>query len=258
MERPKYLEYRHRRGNIARFAIKRTQTVTVEKPAAAILRAFGKKTAASSDSFDEEWNMELRTTDVKPDWSALVKIQVTEAARLVKGEKLAYTANADPTTDFLNETVDRFGLLGDHNGSLPTPHLFLFPEEPKRSGEEWTRARDEQLQISGPDGQVKSNDARSVTYTGRIDQFGTDEDGVEFADLAFSGTATITEGEEFSEVYEVVGRGRFAIRDGYIMSAQVTRSNITTIDKVVITRSVKENFVHDSSGEEKTVGGMRI
>lgn len=257
MERPKYLEYRHRRGNIQRFQVKRTQSVKIEKPAAAILRLVGKKVSASSDSFDEEWTMELRTTDVKPDYSGLVKTQVTEAVRIVKGERLAYDSANDPTTLFLNETVDRFGGLTGHHGSLLTPQLFLFPDDPKRTGEQWTKERQEIIPISGPDGQVKSHEARPVTYQGRVDQFGMDGD-TEFADIAFSGRGVVTEGEEFNQVFEVMGSGRFAIRDGYILSAELTRSNITTIDKIVITASWVEKFSYDSSAEEKTVGGMRI
>lgn len=257
MERPKYLEYRHRRGNIQRFQVKRTQAVKVERPAAAILRLVGKKTSASTDTFEEEWSMELRTTDVKPDYSGLVKTQITEAVRIVKGERLAYESASDPTTLFLNETVDRYGGLSDHHGSLLTPQIFLFPDDPKRAGEQWTKDRQEIVPISGPDGQVKGHEARTVTYQGRVDSYGMEGD-TEVADIAFSGRGVVTEGEEFNQVFEVTGKGRFAIRDGYVLSAELTRSSITTVDKAVITVSISEKIAYDSSGEEKTVGGMRI
>lgn len=258
IERPKYIEYRHQRDRIASFEVKRTVEVKIERPASALARMVGKKTTAKQDSYDEEWVLELRTTDVMPDYSAPVKTQVTQATRTAKGESLPYVGGENPTTEFLNETVDRYGMLSAHHGSLPTPHLLLFPEEPVKKGEEWERSRHELVPISGPDGQVKAYEARPVTYVCRVDEFG-DDGGVEFADVAVSGFSQFGGGDDGpSQTYTVVGRVRFAIRDGHTITAKVVRSMATSVDKVVVTRSASEKFSFMSRGTEQTVGGMRI
>ncbi len=257
IERPKYIEYRHQRDRIASFAVKRTVEVKIERPAGALARMVGKKTKAQHDSYEEEWILELRTTDVMPDYSAPVKTQVTQASRTAKGEPLPYVGNEDPTTEFLNETVDRYGMLSGQHGSLPSPHLLIFTEEPVKKGEEWERTRQELVPISGLDGQIKSYEARPVTYVCRVDDFG-DEGGQEYADVAVSGFGQFGGEQGTSQTYTVVGRVRFAIRDGHTITAKVDRSMATSVDKVVITRSTSEQFSFMSRGTEQTIGGMRI
>lgn len=257
MERPKYLEYRHRRDQIARFRVKRTIINTLEKPAVAILRLVGKKTSAKRETFDENWTLELRTADVRPDYSAPVKIQVTECSKLVKGEPVSYDG-PDPTNEFLSETVDQFGLLSDISGTLPTPHLLVFPEDPQVTGGEWERSRQEMLPVSAPDGRPAGHDLMSVTYQGRVDEYG-EADGVEYADISFTGMGR--RGEETNPVwqqYSVAGTARFAIRDGHLLSAEIARSMATHLEKYVLTNTAKETFVHEAQGTEQTVGGMRL
>lgn len=257
MERPKYLEYRHRRDQVARFKVKRTTIVSLERPAAAILRLVGKKTSAKRETFDEEWMMELRTSDVRPDYSALVKVQVTEAKKLVKGDEVAYDGT-NPTTEFLNETVDRFGCLKDHHGTLPSPHLVVFADEPQLAGGEWERTRMESLPVSGPDGRVTGHEPMPVLYRGRVDAYGT-EGGVEYADISVS--ALGRRGEETDPVwqeYSVAGTVRFALRDGHMLSADMGRSMATHLEKHVLTTTLKETFEHVSAETEQSVGGMRM
>lgn len=258
IERPKFLEYRHQRDRIATFEVNRQVEIKVERPAAALLRLVGKKTSAKSDAYNEHWTLELRTTDVMPDRSALVKTQVTQATRSsLKGEPLTFGDRENPTTEFLNEVVDLYGMLSNHHGSLPTPHLVLFPDEPVKQGQEWSRTRHELLPIASADGSVKNFSAQPVSYSCRLDAFGTDK-GVEFADIAFSGSGTFGDPEGIHQTYTSVGRVRFAIRDGHTMTAEVVRSMAISLGTVVLTRSATEQFSFGSTGAEQTVGGMRI
>ncbi len=258
MERPKYLEYRHRRDQITRFNVKRTLIVTLERPALALLRLVGKKTSAKRETWDEEWSLELRTSDVRPDYSAQVKVQVLAARKLVKGDEVPFESGADPTTEFLNETVDQFGCLRDLHGTLATPHLLVFPDEPQRTGGEWERSRNEILPVSAPDGRTTGFEPMSVLYRGRLDGFG-EEGGVDYADIAIS--AAGRRGEESDPVwqqYTVAGTVRFAIRDGHILSATVVRSMATHLEKHLLTTTAQEEFAYESEGTEQTVGGMRL
>jgi hypothetical protein len=257
MERPKYLEYRHRRDQITGFRVRRTVVITLERPALALLRLVGKKTSAKRETYDEEWRMELRTSDVRPDYSALVKVQVTDAKKLVKGEEVSYDSG-NPTTEFLNETVDQFGRLREHAGTLPTPQLVVFPDEPQITGGEWERERDEMLPISGPDGRTTGHEPMTVVYRGRIDGFG-EQHGVQYADISVS--AVGRRGEETDPVwqqYTVAGTVKFAVREGHIINADVVRSMAVHLEKHVLTTTTKEEFQHESEGTEQTVGGMRL
>lgn len=259
MERPKYLEYRHRRDQIARFTVTRNVIVTLERPALALLRMVGKKTSAKRDTYEESWTMELRTSDVRPDYSALVKTQVTEAKRTSKGEEMPYETGADPTTEFLNETVDQFGGLTEHHGTLPTPHIVLFPDEPQVTGGEWSRSRVEQVPLINAQGRLTGHGPMTVTYRGRIDSFG-EEDGVEYADISLSGLGQLgDENDPAWQTFQVGGTVRFALRDGYMMGAEVTRSHAAHLEeKQVLTTTTQEVFQHLSQGREQSVGGMRL
>ncbi len=259
IERPKFLEYRHQRDRIATFEVKRSVEIKVERPAAALMRLVGKKTSAKSDSYLEEWTLELRTTDVKPDRSALVKTQVTAARRTtMDGEPVALSDRDSPTSEFLNEVVDLYGQLSSHNGSLPTPHLVLFPDEAVRQGQEWQRSRHELLPLNGPDGNVKSYAAQEVAYACRLDAFGSDDHGVEYADISLSGQGQFGDPNGIHQSFTSVGRVRFAIRDGHIISADVVRTMATVLGSTVLTRAASEHFSFGSRDTEKTVGGMRI
>jgi len=257
VERPKYLEYRHRRDQIARYNVERSTKVTLQKPAMALLRLVGKKTSASSDSFQEQWVVETRTSDVHPDYSGLVKVQVTEATKLIKGEPVGYDQSSDPTTLFLNETVDRFGKTRDLSGSLPTPHILVFPEEPQLSGGEWEESRLEMLPVTGPNGQVAGYEAMTVTYRCRVDQYG--DDSVEYADITVTGNGR--RGEESDPVwqeYSVSGQVRFAIREGHLLTGKVERSMASHLGGNVITSATTEDYTHASQDKERSVGGMRL
>lgn len=257
MERPKYLEYRHRRDQITCFNVTRNIITTLEKPAVAILRLVGKKTSAKRDTYKEKWVLEVRTTDVRPDYSALVKVQVTEAQKFIKEESVGYDG-ADPTTEFLNETVSQFGLLDEHHGTLPTPQLLVFPDDPQVTGGEWERSRKEMLPVSAPDGRPAGFEVMSVTYQGRLDAFGEDN-GVEYADITVTGLGK--RGEETDPVwqeYSVAGTVRFAIREGHIISADIARSMAVHLEKHVLTTTVQEQYSHAAQGTEQTVGGMRL
>jgi hypothetical protein len=257
MERPKYLEYRHRRDQIIQYNVVREVKATLEKPAPKLLRMVGKKMTATHDSYSETWVMELRVSDVRPDYSGLVKSQVTEAHRMINGEEVGYEGITDPTTEFLNETVDRVGQLKEISGTLPTPHLLLFPEDPMGSGQDWTRSRMEMLPKCGPDGSVSGYDSMKVNYSCRVDAFG--DEGTEFADIAISGTGTRgTEEDPIRQEYEVTGNIRFAIRDGHIMTANVVRRMKSFFDVYILTSTATEEFSHGSQGTEKSVGGMRL
>lgn len=202
--------------------------------------------------------MELRTTDVMPDRSALVKTQVTQATRTSKsGEPMAFGDRENPTTEFLNEVVDLYGMLSGHQGSLPTPHLIVFPEEPVKQGQEWQRTRNETLPVSAPDGSVKNHAPHPVTYSCRLDELGT-ENGVEYADISFSGQGQFGDPEGLHQTYTSVGRIRFALRDGHTLTADVVRSMATALGTSVLTKTVNEHFAFGSGGTEQTVGGMRI
>lgn len=259
MERPKYLEYRYRRDQISRYSITREVSVVLEKPAAAILRMVGKKRSEKREVWNETWTMELRVSDVRPDYSALVKTQVTDAVRTAKGEPVGYE-NGDPRNEFLNETVDQFGGLKEHAGTLPTPHLLLFPEEPQVTGSEWQKSRVEHIQTYSPQGQTLGNAAVTVNYRCRLERFAEDEGGIEFAEITFSGTGGL--GQDSTPGYhscEVSGTARFAIRDGYILSAEVERVVSAHLDEKQILRTrAKELFHHLSEGREQAVGGMRL
>lgn len=258
IERPKYLEYRHQRDRIASFEVTRSIEIKVERPAAALLRLVGKKTSAKSDSYLEEWSIECRTTDVMPDRSALVKTQVTKATRTNSaGEPIPFGDRENPTTEFLNEVVDLYGALSGHQGSLPSPHLVVFPDEPVKQGQEWQRTRHELLPISGPDGNIKAYAAHPVTYSARLDAFGADN-GVEYADISFSGLGQFGNPEAVHQTYTSTGRVRFAIRDGHTLTAEVVRSMATALGATVLTRAVTEHFSFGSRGTEQTVGGMRM
>lgn len=257
IERPKYLEYRHQRDRIASFEVKRSIEVRLERPAAALLRLVGKKTNKQAEKYQEEWTLELRTTDVMPDRGALVKTQVTEARRLVKGEPVPFPDRENPTTEFLNEVVALTGTLSGHQGSLPSPHLLLFPEEPVKQGQEWQRSRQELLPIAGADGSVKGFQARAVAYSCRLDAFG-EQGGTEYADISLSGQGEFEEPGGIQQTYSVSGTVRFAIRDGHTLQANIRRSMAIALGGAVVTRSVDEEFAFMSRGTEHTVGGMRI
>lgn len=257
MERPKYLEYRHRRDQITRFTISREIKATLEKPAAKLLRLVGKKMSASNDSYNEELTMELRVSDVRPDWTGLVKSQVVKAVRSVKGEEVGYEGLSDPTTEFLNETVDRFGQLSEISGTLPTPHLLLFPDEPKVTGEEWTRTRKEMLPKTGPDGLKGGHEPMDVTYRCRVDAYG--DEGVEYADISITGAGTrgSKEASDLQE-YEVGGTVRFAIRDGHILHATIARQMKSYFDVYILTTLNLEEYQYSEQDTEQAVGGMRL
>lgn len=255
MERPKYLEYRHRRDQILRFDVTRAVKASLEKPAPALLRLVGKKTSATHDSFQEVLVVETHVSDVRPDYSGLVKSQVTEATRLVNGEEVGYEGINDPRTDFLNETVDRFGRLTDIAGTLPTPHLLLFPDDPKMTGEEWTRSRMEMHPVCGPDGSIAGHEPMELTYACRVDAFG--DDGVEFADVSLSGTGAREQGGVRQE-YTVSGTVRFAIREGHILEATLVRRMKSAFDVYTLTWASDEEYKHASQGTQRSVGGMRI
>lgn len=258
IERPKYLEYRHQRDRIAGFEVKRAVEIKVERPAAALLRLVGKKVSAKSDSYLEEWTLECRTTDVMPDRSALVKTQVTKATRTTRsGEVVPFADRENPTTEFLNEVVDLYGMLSGHQGSLPTPHLLVFPDEPVKQGQEWQRTRHECLPVAAADGSIKTHSAQAVTYSCRLDELGTDN-GVEYADISFNGQGQFGDPEGLLQTYTASGRVRFAIRDGHTMTADVVRSMATALGNTVLTKSVNEQFTFGSRGTEQTVGGMRL
>jgi hypothetical protein len=257
MERPKYLEYRHRRDQIVRYTVARQVKTTLEKPASALLRLVGKKMKATRDTYSELWEMELRVSDVRPDWSGIVKSQVTSAQRFVQGEESTYAGLSDPTTEFLSETVDRYGNLTELAGTLPTPHLVLFPEDPMSTGQEWTSSRMEILPKCGLDGKVSGYEPMEVIYRGRVDAYG--DDGTEFADIAISASgARGTEDDPVRQEYEVSGNVRFAIRDGHTISAKVTRTLKSFFDVYVVTSESVEEFKHASQETEKSVGGMRL
>ncbi len=256
IERPKYLEYRHQRDRIASFVVKRHIEVKVEKPAVVLLRLVGKKTKAKTDEYHEEWNLELRTTDVMPDRGALIKTQVTQAVRKVKGESVPFGDRENPTTEFLNEVVSLSGKLSGHQGSLPTPHLVLFPDEPLKKGEEWNSSRYELLPIVGVDGQVKSFAPHQVDYSGRVENFGELDSGTEYVDLALSGQGEF--GNEIRQTYTVEGTVRFALREGHVISADLKRAMAATLGETVLTRTAREQFTFTSKGTEQSVGGMRM
>ncbi len=258
IERPKYLEYRHQRDRINSYVVRRQVEVKVERPAAALMRLVGKKTKAKKEGFQEEWSLELRTTDVMPDRSALVKTQVTQASRIVKGESVPFPDRESPTTEFLNEVVDLGGQLSSHQGSLPTPHLILFPEEPVKKGHEWQRTRHEMLPVYGADGQLKTHAPHAVTYSGRVDEIGEQDDGVEFVELSISGQGEFSDSGGPRQVYSVSGTVRFALRDGHILNADVTRAMMVAVGEVVVTRTAREQFAFTSRGTEQSVGGMRM
>ena len=258
IERPKYLEYRHQRDRIQSFAVKRQIETTIEQPAAALLRLVGKKTKARKDEFTEEWSIELRTTDVMPDRSGLVKTQVTQAIRKVKGVEVPFPDRESPTTEFLNEVVDLTGKLSSHQGSLPTPHLLLFPDEPVKKGQEWQRSRYELMPVYGTDGQVKTYSAHQIDYSGRVDDLGETEDGTEYADISISGRSEFQAPSGPPQTYTVGGTVRFALRDGHVIHADLTRAMLVSLGDIAVTRSVKEQFAFMSRGTEQSVGGMRI
>ena len=258
MERPKYLEYRHRRDQITVYKVNRTTVTTLEKPGAALLRLVGRKTSAKRETYHEEWMVELRTTDVRPNYSALVKIQVTEAARLVKGEDVGYAGMTDPKNEFLNETVDRFGILTEHHGTLPTPHLVVFPEAPQATGGEWENQRQEMLAVYAPEGSLKGHEPMSIVYRGRVDSYG-EINGVEYADISLSGAGKRgEEGDPTWQEFTVIGNVRFAVRDRHMLTAKITRSLATHLDQHVLTTTCEEEFAQSSQGTEESVGGMRI
>lgn len=201
--------------------------------------------------------MELRTSDVRPDYSGLVKSQVKTAKRFVKGEEVGYEGLTNPTTEFLNETVDRFGGLHEIQGSLPTPHLLAFSEEPQKTGGEWEATRQEMLPVSGPDGRVKSYECFQVTYQGRVEAYG--DDGTEFADITFTGLARRGgEGDEVWQEYATTGEVRFAIRDGHVLTAKVNRQMTTHLEQYRLISTVKEEYEHAAHDTERAVGGMRL
>ncbi len=258
IERAKYLEYRHQRDRINSYNVNRKVEIKVERPAAALLRLVGKKTNAKTDEYQEDWSMELRTTDVMPDRSALVKTQVTQAVRKVKGEAVPFPDRESPTNEFLNEVVDLSGKLSGHQGSLPSPHLALFPEEPVKKGQEWERSRHELLPIYAPDGQVKNYAPHSVTYSGRVDDIGEQDDGVEFVDLTLSGLGEFGGESSPKQAFSVQGKIRFALRDGHVLKANLTRAMAVTLGEVTLTHTAQETFAFLSRGTEQSVGGMRM
>lgn len=257
IERPKYLEYRHQRDRITAFEIKRDIEVKVERPTGALLRLVGKKTSQQSESYQEEWTLELRTTDVMPDRSALVKTQVTQAKRVLKGEPVEIPDRENPTTEFLNEVVDLYGALSGHQGSLPTPHLLLFPDEPVKAGQPWQRTRHELLPVAGPDGQVKGCAPQAVVYSCRVEEFG-EQNNVEYADVVLEGLGEFGAPGQVQQRFTVSGKVRFAIRDGHTLTASLARSMATSVGGAMLTRTVNERFAFLSRGTEQTVGGMRI
>lgn len=230
---------------------------SLEKPAPVLLRLVGKKTTAKKDSYQEEWTMELRTSDVRPDYSGLVKTQVKLAKRLVNGEEVGYDGLTDPSTEFLNETVDRFGGLHAIQGTLPTPHLILFPEEPQKTGGEWERSRQEILPVTGPDGRVTGFELMEVTYRGRVEEYV--DDVIDYAVVSFSGSARKgSESDPVRQEYTSTGTVHFALHDGHILTAEVVREMKTFLEVYVLTVKVKEDMRHAAHGTEKSVGGMRI
>ena len=255
-ERAKYLEYRQRRGQITRFDIERDVKVTVQQPALALLRMVGKKTTQKSDGYQEKWLWEMTATDVKPDYSCLLKSQIIEATRFVKGQDVGYDGMEKPTNEFLSETVDRFGLLSEQAGTLPTVNLCVFPEEPVITGQEWTRSRNEFIPITSPDGIVRHRDEYPVEYQGQVINFDT-LDGLEIVNLSLSGHGEF----EFNGVPHTVtatGTAVFAIREGHIVSAEWQRDVSAKLDKIVITTAVNSKLTYASQGTEQTVGGMRM
>lgn len=259
MERPKYLEYRYRRDQISRYSVIRNVSVTLEKPALALLRMVGKKKSARKESWDETWTLELRVSDVRPDYSALVKTQVTEATRKVKGDQVGFEGG-DPRNEFLNETVDQFGGLKEQHGSLPTPHLLLCPEEPQLTGGEWERTRTDHIPLFTPQGRAAGHGPITVVYRGRVDSFEEDEDGTECALIAVSGYGELgTEGDPGFHTFQASGNIKFALREGFIMSAEIVRSVSAHLeDKQILIHSAKEVFHHLSEGREQAIGGMRL
>ncbi len=258
IERPKYLEYRHQRDRIAGFSVKRHIEVKVERPAAALLRLVGKKTNEKRDEYHEEWSLELRTSDVMPDRGALVKTQVTQAVRTVKGQTVPFSDRENPTTEFLNEVVGLTGKLSGHQGSLPSPHLILFPDEPVKKGESWEGKRYELLPVVSPDGQVKSYSANEVSYSGRVDNFGELDSGTEYADLTVSGEGVFGEASGIRQTYTVTGTVRFALREGHVISANISRAMAAVLGETVLTRTAHEQFTFTTQGTEQSVGGMRM
>lgn len=258
MERPKYLEYRHRRDQISCYHVERTNVITLEKPAPALLRLVGKKTSAKRETFSEEWELELRTTDVRPDYSAMIKTQVTKAVLLGDKNEAGYEGQSNPETEFLSETVDRFGLLSDLHGTLPSPHILVFPEEPQLAGGEWERARVEILPTVGPTGAITGYSEIEVSYDCRVETFGK-ENGLEYADISFKGAGKKgSENDSVRQEFAVGGTARFAIREGYLMSATVVRSMANHLEHHVLTRTSNEEFRHALGGKEEAVGGMRL
>lgn len=259
IERPKYLEYRHRRDQITRFNVKRKVSVKLSKPAVALLRLVGKKVSAKEvTSYEEDWVMELRVSDVRPDYSALLKTQVTEATKKVSGQEVAYEGGG-PVTEFLNETVDQFGGLSEHHGTLPTPHILVFPEDPQETGSEWEKSRRECVPVYDESGRALNHEPLEMTYRCRLDGFGED-DGVEYADISLSGFGRRgEEGKPVWQEYTVTGTARYAIREGHILTAHVTRSLANHLaEENILTMTNEEQFQHASQGTEKTVGGMRL
>ena len=222
------------------------------------MRLVGKKTSAKRETYSEEWELELRITDVRPDYSGIVKTQVTKATLLKDKEAVDYGELPNPEKEFLSETVDRFGLLSDLQGTLPTPHLLVFPEEPQLAGGEWTRARMEMLPVVGPNGAVSGHIAMEVTYTGSVEAYG-EENGTEFADISIKGLARKgNEGDSLWQEYTVGGSVRLAVRDGYLMSGTVVRSMANHLENHVLTRTTNEEFRHTLGSKEEAVGGMRL
>lgn len=257
IERPKYLEYRHQRDRITAFEVKRDVEVKVERPTGAFLRLVGKKTSQQSESFQEEWTVELRTTDVMPDRGALVKTQVTQARRTAKGEAMPYGDRESPTAEFLTEVVSLHGALSAHQGSLPTPHLLVFPEEPVKAHQPWQITRHEMLPLAGADGQIKAYAPQAIDYSCQVESFG-EENNVEYADVVVNGTGTFGGENSAQQAYTVSGKVRFAIRDGHTLRASIARCLAITVGGAVLTRTAKEKFSFLSRGTEQTVGGMRI
>lgn len=255
-ERAKYLEYRQRRGQITRFEIERDVKVTMEQPALALLRIVGKKTSQKSTGYSEKWTWEMTATDIKPDYSSLLKSQVIEASRFVKGQEVSYDGVEDPKNEFRSETVDRFGLLSEQSGTLPTVNLCVFPEEPVITGQEWNRTRNEFVPITSPDGVIRHRAEHPVEYQGRVESFDT-LDGLEVANIEMSG---LGEFEVLGIPHTVAASGNvvFAIREGHILKADWQHSVAAQLEKVVLTQAVSSKLTYASQGTEQTVGGMRM
>ena len=255
--RPKYLEYRRRRGFQLKYHFKRTTEVERIRPNNPLLRLVGKKHSVSKVSSVVHMEYAENTADVSPDYVAVVKINIEAASLEVEGNPTEFPREEDPTATYRTLRVDRFGRVVDSQGKGPYFHNGVYPDEQVGEGQSWNTTERVTVSKVSTDAEVLGEKLVEVPHTYTCVRF-FQLDKFECAEIQVNGQYEEQVGEEVVLRFFHQGTINFAVKEGHVVSSNLRKTEQIVTGETMDSKSFIDEVKVMEAGSIDAVGGMRV